>query len=210
MSVGSFSSHAAQIRVMARLCHAGKISAVGVSNFTARQMERAHELLRADGLGLASNQVHISLISRSIERNRVLETARRLGITLIAYSPLRQGLLSGKFHESPDRIKSLPRLRRLLMVNDKALARTAALIDEMGKIAEAHGASVSQVALAWLIGFYEGTVVAIPGASKPAHAAESAGAMELRLTGKELEALDRLSKQPAPSRVSRTPTLWLQ
>ena len=198
MNVGSFSSHAAQIRAMARLCHAGRISAVGVSNFTAKQMERAHELLRAEGLTLASNQVHISLASRNIERNGVLETARRLGITLIAYSPLRQGLLSGKFHGNPERIKSLPRLRRMVMVNGKALARTAPLIDEMRQIAEAHGASVSQVALAWLIGFYEGQVVAIPGASKPAHAAESAGAMELRLTGKELEALDRLSRQPAP------------
>ena len=69
---------------MAQLAKAGKIGAVGVSNFSARQMKIAHATLAEQGLSLATNQIQINLLHRKIETNGVLDTARRLGVTLIA------------------------------------------------------------------------------------------------------------------------------
>jgi aryl-alcohol dehydrogenase-like predicted oxidoreductase len=91
----SFSSIAAQMRAMARLVQEQKIRCVGVSNFSAEQMRTANAALAAEGIPLASNQVSISLLDRRIETNGVLQMAKRLGVSLIAYSPLAQGVLTG-------------------------------------------------------------------------------------------------------------------
>ena len=190
---------APQLRAMAELRQRGMIRAVGVSNFNAGRMTAASRILGAGGATLASNQVHINLLHRKIERNGVLAEARRLGVTLIAYSPLAGGALTGRFHEDPARGRALPPLRRLGRGNiftPRGLARTAPLIDELRAIGVAHGgASVAQVALSWLVTFYGDTVVAIPGASKPAQAAEAAGAMDLALTPAEVARIDELSRR---------------
>ncbi|MQY24209.1 aldo/keto reductase [Nocardia macrotermitis] len=191
---GSLSSITRQVRAMAELRTAGKIAAVGVSNFSARQMELADEILRAHGLRLASNQVQISLLHRAIEHNGVLETARRLGVTLIAFSPLRSGLLTGKFHATPELMRTVRPIRRTLGgFSARTLTRTAPLIDELRAIADAYGAVPAQVALAWLLTHYSETVVAIPGASSPTQATASSEAMNLHLTDAELDRLDTLS-----------------
>jgi aryl-alcohol dehydrogenase-like predicted oxidoreductase len=110
---------------MARLAGDGKIAAVGVSNFSARQLEQASQVLGSQGMALASNEVQISLLHRNIERNGVLAAARLLGVTLIAYSPQRSGILTSKFHDDLSRIRAVsPLQRRLLGLNDAGLART--------------------------------------------------------------------------------------
>ena len=110
----SLSSIPAQMKEMARLVRAGKVGAVGVSNFSAARMEQAHAALAADGIPLASNQIRFNLLDRSIESNGILEAARGLGVTIIAWSPLAQGLLTGRFHEEPGLVKSLRPGRRLM------------------------------------------------------------------------------------------------
>ena len=102
----SRSSVAAQMREMAALVRAGKVRAVGVSNFSAKQMAQAGAALQAEGLPLASNQVRINLLERSIETNGVLDLAREHRVTLIAYSPLAQGILTGRYHDDPSRVRS--------------------------------------------------------------------------------------------------------
>ncbi len=195
----SISSIPAQMRQMAGLLRAGEIRSIGVSNFSAPQMERAIEALGAEGMVLASNQVSISLLDRRIERNGVLETARRLGVTLIAFSPLAQGLLTGMIHANPALARSLPAGRRSRLspasraFRQWSLARTAPLIDELRRVGASHGVSVSQVALAWLTAYYGDTVVAIPGASRPEQAGECAAAMDLRLSEKELAGIEGIS-----------------
>ena len=92
---------------MARLVKAGKIRYVGVSNFSASKMRNAWETLDRLGIPLLTNQVRYNLLDRSIESNGILQTAKELGITLIAYSPLAQGILSGKFHDNPDLLKNI-------------------------------------------------------------------------------------------------------
>lgn len=195
----SLSTIPSQMREMAKLLQAKKIRSIGVSNFSARQMEKASKALRAEGLFLASNQVSISLLNRRIERNGVYDTARKLGVTLIAYSPLAQGLLTGRFHESPELVSALPPGRKSRYspasraYTPKNLARTAPLIEVLRSVAQAHGVSISQVALSWLITYYGTTVVAIPGATRPEQAGESAAAMNLRLKEGELERIDEVS-----------------
>lgn len=191
-----------QMREMARLFRDGKIRSVGVSNFSARQMEEANAALENHGLRLASNQVRINLLDRRIESNGVLDAARRLGVTLIAFSPLAQGILTGKFHENPTLVQSVSRMRKGGAgaagrggYTPEGLARTAPLVEELRRVAHAHGTTVSQVALSWLINFYGDTVVAIPGASAPQQAAENAGAMSLRLDNAEMSRLDELSRE---------------
>jgi aryl-alcohol dehydrogenase-like predicted oxidoreductase len=193
MPYGSFSSLGAQVQAMASLAEAHEIGAIGVSNFSVRQMELAHTELAKHGIALASNQVQINLLHRKIESNGVLDAARRLGVTLIAYSPLRSGILTAKFHDDPGLVAKMPRMRRALFAGN--LDRTAPLIDGLRQIAVTHSATVSQVALAWLTTYYGNTVVAIPGASKPQHAHEAAGAMRITLSQQETQTLAVLSSQ---------------
>jgi len=198
-SPGSVSSIPAQMREMAKLVHAGKVRAVGVSNFSAKQMAQAAAALRDEGLTLASNQVRINLLDRRVESNGVLAAAQELGVTLIAYSPLAQGVLTGRFHEDPALVRALPWGRRSRLspssrfLTPEGLRRSAPLIAELRAVGEAHGASVAQVALAWLVNRYGDTVVAIPGASRPEQTAATATAMDVRLTEAEMASIDRIS-----------------
>jgi aryl-alcohol dehydrogenase-like predicted oxidoreductase len=191
----SFSSVEAEMAAMANLVEQGKIRAVGVSNFSAKQMRRAHAALAKRGIPLASNQVDYSLIKRKIESNGTLAAARELGVTIIAYSPLGQGILSGKFHDDPDLARKRPGPRRYFPAfSQNGLARSRPLVDELRAIAASLGVTASQVALAWLVQFHGETVMAIPGATKRQHAVEAAGALAVRLTEAQLQRLDELSR----------------
>jgi len=191
----SFSTIPAQMREMAKLLAAGRITSVGVSNFSMRQMQAAHDALAAEGIVLASNQVRFNLLDRSIERNGVLEAAMRLGVTIIAWSPLAQGILTGRFHEDPESIRKTSGLRRMMnRLGRGTLERTRPLVEELRAIARAHGAAVSQVALSWELSFHGDAVVAIPGASRPAQAEQAAAAADLILSPREIARIDELSR----------------
>ena len=199
----SVSSLEAQLREMAALRKAGKVRAIGVSNFSAEQMQRAHRLLAGEGIELASNQVRYNLVHRAIEINGVLEAARELGVTIIAYSPLAQGVLGGAYHEDPQRIRDRPGWRkRLKAFRPEQLALTRPLVEELHRIGEDHGVSPAEVALAWLIGAHGDAVVAIPGASSAEQARRNAAAMSLALSDEELEALTQRSPASAGARVA--------
>jgi len=188
----SFSSPEAEMNAMANLVEAGKIRSVGVSNFNPTRMRRAHAALAKRGLPLAVNQVRYSILSRGIETNGVLETARELGVTIIAYTPLDRGLLSGKYHKNPELLSRMPGWRRASM--QRNLERCRKLINVMDEIATASGATIAQVALNWLINFTGEIVVTIPGATKVRQAEENAGAMKFQLSVDEMTRLDDLSR----------------
>jgi aryl-alcohol dehydrogenase-like predicted oxidoreductase len=194
----SLSPIPAQMREMAALVRAKKIRAVGVSNFSARQMEEAHAALAAEGITLATNQVRFNLLDRRIETNGVLAAARRLGVTVIAWSPLAQGMLTGRFHDDPVLAAKVSRPRRFMNgITPARLAATAPLIATLKEVAGAHGVTVATVALAWTLEVHDGAVVAIPGASKPAQAEQAAAAMQLRLSPREMRDIDGDSRQAA-------------
>jgi aryl-alcohol dehydrogenase-like predicted oxidoreductase len=187
----SFSSFKAEMDAMAGLLDAGKIRAAGVSNYGASQMRKSYECLERKGHKLASNQVKYSLLDRRIESNGLLDAAKELGITVIAYSPLEMGLLSGKFHRDPGLLRAAPLVRRMRL--GRMVEKSRPLVQALEEIAAAHGASASQVALSWTVSFHGPTIVAIPGASKPRHVAESAQSMRLALSADEMRRLDELS-----------------
>jgi aryl-alcohol dehydrogenase-like predicted oxidoreductase len=186
-----FSSPEAEMDAMADLVETGKIRSVGVSNFNPEQMRRAHKALEKRGLPLAANQVHYSLLHRDIERDGTLETAKELGVAIIAYTPLAWGLLSGKYHKNLELIKQKPFYSRRRI--ERHLESSTPLIAALEEIAEKHNATPAQVALNWLIHFNGETVVAIPGAKKAHQAEESAGTMHFRLTDDEMAQIDELS-----------------
>ena len=190
----SFSSVETQMNAMAALVHEKKIKAVGVSNFDMQQMRRANETLRKLGLSLASNQMRFNMLDRRIEKNGVLEYARDNQITIIAYSPLAQGILTGKFHENPDLIKSRPGFRRFMPGFQKAgIQKTQPLINELKAMADRYKVSIAQVALNWAINFHGDLIVVIPGASNVKQAQENAGVMKFTLTKDEMNKLDKIS-----------------
>jgi aryl-alcohol dehydrogenase-like predicted oxidoreductase len=156
-------------------------------------MRRAYNALHERGLPLAVNQVKYSLVHRDIETNGILETAKELGVTIIAYTPLAYGLLSGKYHKDPDLYKRQSNWRRRMSKND--LETTRPLIEALEEIAARYNATPAQVALNWLIYFQGDTVVTIPGASKVHQASESAGAMRFRLSPDDMARLDEISKK---------------
>jgi aryl-alcohol dehydrogenase-like predicted oxidoreductase len=189
---GSFSSIEAQMNAMATLVKEGKIGSVGVSNFSVEQMRQAHAALEKHGLPLASNQVRFNLLDRMIEKQGILDTAKELGITIIAYSPLAQGLLTGKFHKDPGLVKRLPYSRK--KAAGRMLEKSRPLVTLLEEISSSYGCAPSEVALSWLINYAGDIVVAIPGASKADHIAQNVNALNLKLTDDEMKKLDEMSR----------------
>lgn len=174
------------MEAMADAVHDGLIRAVGVSNYSVEQMRRAHDTLSRRGVALTSNQVEYSLLERSPERTGLLTACKELGVTLIAYSPLAKGVLSGKY--TPD--NPPPGMRRQ-RYNRERLAAVRPLIGLIKEVGQAHGGKTpSQVALNWLM--VKGALP-IPGAKNARQAQDNAGALGWRLADSEVAALDEAS-----------------
>ena len=189
-----FSSIEKEMNAMADLVEEGKIKHIGVSNFNKKQMIRAYNALEKRGIHLTSNQMEYSILNRNIEFNGVLDTANKLNVSIIAYSPLAQGIATGKFHDNPNLIKKLHRWRRIKL-NKRGLSLSGSLpvIRELKLIAQKHNATVGQIALNWLINFNK-NVFAIPGARTNQQCQDNIGAMNINLSLDELEKLNYISK----------------
>jgi aryl-alcohol dehydrogenase-like predicted oxidoreductase len=190
----SFSSISNEMKEMAKLIEQGKIRYIGVSNFSAKGMRKAHKELSKYGLTLVSNQVNYSLLKRQIEKNGVLDTAKELGISLIAYSPLGRGLLTGKFHDNPDLINSRHIFRRYYAsLNKKKLKASSSVVKALKSIALKYQVTPSQIALNWVINVQGETVVTIPGATKAGQASDNSGTMDFELSEDDLGYLSEVS-----------------
>ncbi|MBN2175730.1 MAG: aldo/keto reductase, partial [Bacteroidales bacterium] len=116
-----------------------------------------------------------------------------LGITIIAYSPLAQGLVTGKFHDNPDLLKNIGMRKYSSSFKPAGLEKSRPLVKAVQELAIKYGVTASQIALNWLFNFHGETVVAIPGATKESHAKENAGAMTFSLSADDLSLLDKKS-----------------
>lgn len=177
------------MNVLADAVQEGKIRAIGVSNYSEARMRQAHAILAKRGLALAANQVEYHLLNRECERNGVLSACQELGITLIAYSPLGKGLLSGKYRPG---VNISGARRGLRAFAPEQLAAAMPTIDLLTAIGAAHGKTASQVALNWLV--RQPGVLPIPGAKNGQQAAENAGALGWEMTAAEADALDQTSR----------------
>ena len=163
----------------------GMARTVGVSNFGQTRMLAAYSALARHNVPLASNQVHYSLLNRGAEKKGVLARCKELGIRMIAYSPLEQGLLTGKYNASnpPTGTRGGQYIRLLPKIQP--------LIKLMTEIGQDHGGkSNAQVALNWTI--CKGTLP-IPGAKNEKQAHQNAGALGWKLTDDEVTKLDEVS-----------------
>jgi len=176
------------LKLMADAVHSGKIKAVGVSNFSAKQTSDAHNLLSELSIPLASNQVEYSLLHRNPERNGVLETCQSLNVTLIAYTPLKMGALTGKYL-GQNRPVGMRRYSSLFSKrNYPKLQQLVGLLEEIG---QGYSRSPAQVALRWLM--QKGNVLPIPGVKNNEQALHNAGALSFSLSESEMDTLDRAS-----------------
>jgi aryl-alcohol dehydrogenase-like predicted oxidoreductase len=171
---------------MADAVEAGKVRAIGVSNYSAAQVRIAHAALAERGIPLASNQVEYSLLHRAPEVNGVLDACRELGITLIAYQPLAMGVLTGKYRPG-DRPKGIRRFGRYF--RGDGLKKSQPVVALLGEIGERHSKTPAQVALRWLM--EQESVLPIPGAKNGRQAASNAEALSFSLAAGEIQALDQ-------------------
>jgi len=169
---------------LADAVQAGLVRSVGISNCSVEQMRRAHAALAKRGVILASNQVEYSLLHRAPERNGLMQACRGMNVTLIAYSPIKKGVLSGKY--TPENRPT--GIFRSSLANRDYLARVQPLIALMREIGQAHGGKTpSQVALNWVM--CKGALP-IPGAKNVRQAQENAGALGWQLSESEMATLD--------------------
>lgn len=177
---------ASWMEAMADAYEDGLIRAIGVSNYNPEQTRKAQDTLARRGLRLASNQVEYSLLQRRIERNGLLDECRANGITVLAYSPLAMGLLTGKY--TPDAPPPGIRGRRY---GRAFLARIQPLIGLLREVGQAHGGKTpAEVALNWVMA--KGAVP-LAGVKTAAQALANVGALGWRLDPAEVEALDRMA-----------------
>ncbi|MGD0003021.1 MAG: aldo/keto reductase [Anaerolineaceae bacterium] len=174
------------MEAMAEAYQSGLVAAVGVSNYDRSQTQRAFDALTRLGVNLAANQVEYHLLNRTIEKNGLLAQCKDLGVRLIAYSPLAQGVLTGKYTaDNP------PQGIRSTRYNRKYLAQIQPLIIQLRKIGAAHaGKTPAQISLNWVM--CKGAVP-IPGAKNIEQAEMNAGALGWDLSDEEVQQLDEFS-----------------
>jgi aryl-alcohol dehydrogenase-like predicted oxidoreductase len=186
-------SHSALADALAAAHAEGLLRAVGVSNYSAKEVRSIDDALRERGLRLATNQVEYSLLRRMPETGGLLASCRERGVRILAYSPLGQGRLTGKYSTA-----NPPPGRRTF--SNHPMERVDAVVAELRRIGDSNGRTPSQVALNWLIA--KG-VVPIPGAKNRRQAEENAGALGWRIDDDDLAALDGVALHGKRSLQSR-------
>ena len=175
----------------------GRILTVGVSNYSATQMQQAHELLAKYDVPLAVNQVRYSLLTRKIEHNGILETARKLGVIILAYSPLDQGLLTGKYTPNNNKVAGARKLDPKFSTD--GLRKIEPIIALLKQLGHKYQKTTVQVALNWLIA--QQNVIPIPGAKNARQAEENAGAIGWLLSSEDVQQLSSCQNIIYPSRI---------
>ena len=180
----SLRSKAALAEALAAVVDEGLTSAVGVSNYSGKGVESIHGHLARHGVPLASNQIEYSLLRTVPETGGLLATHERLGVVTLAYSPIGQGRLTGKYSAADP-----PPGKRGFSAHPMELVDP--IVAELRRIGDAHdGRTPSQVALRWII---EKGAVPIPGAKNAEQAAQNAGALGWSLSADDVAALDAVA-----------------
>jgi aryl-alcohol dehydrogenase-like predicted oxidoreductase len=180
----SLRSHAALAAALADAHHEGLIKAVGVSNYSVKETRSMARALETHGMRLATNQIEFSLLRRAPETNGLLAACADLGVVPLAYSPLGQGRLTGKYTTA----NPPPGKRNF---SNHPMEVVDGIVAELRDIGNEYGdKSPGQVALNWVIA--KGAVP-IPGAKNRHQAAENAGALGWELDGDQQARIDRVA-----------------
>ena len=173
------------MRAMTDLKAQGKIRAIGVSNFSRSQLEEAATFGRVDSL-----QPPYSLFWRKVETD-ALPYGRENNVTVLAYSSMAQGLLTGKFGPDHTFAKGDHRFRNKLFQPEN-YRRVHKALEKLGPIAAANHITLGQLALAWIIS--QPGVCAIAGARNSEQAVQNAAAANIRLSDTDLAAVDNIGR----------------
>jgi aryl-alcohol dehydrogenase-like predicted oxidoreductase len=192
----SLRSHSAMADALAEAKEAGLVKAVGVSNYSAAETRSIDRELRTRGMRLATNQIEFSLLRRAPEIGGLLDACAQLEVVPLAYSPIGQGRLTGKYSAG-----NPPPGKRTF--SNHPMQKVDRVVAELRKVGEKHGGkSPSQVALNWVI---SKGVVPIPGAKNRRQAQENAGALGWRMDAQDLALLDQAA---LPGLRSLQSTFW--
>jgi len=170
------------VGAMAEFVKAGKIKYLGLSECSADTLRRAHAVHP-----ISAYQVEYSAFTLDIEDEKigVLKTCRELGITVIAYSPLGRGLITGQY-KSPDDFEEGDFRRGIPKYSKENFPRILKLADGLKDIGKKHNATGGQVALSWLLAQGE-DIIPIPGTTKVKYLEENLGAAKINLTAEDLK-----------------------
>jgi aryl-alcohol dehydrogenase-like predicted oxidoreductase len=180
------------VGAMSELVQAGKVRFLGLSEASAANVRRAYAVHP-----IAALQNEWSLWSRDLEENGQLETARDLGVSIVAYSPLGRGFLTGAI-KSPDDFAPDDFRRSSPRFMGENFQKNLDLVHHMQQLAVEKGCTTSQLALAWLLA--QGRdVIPIPGTKRVKYLEENAGALEVQLTDAELQEINDIFPAGAAS-----------
>ena len=173
------------VGAMAELVTAGKVRYLGLSEASAATIERAHAVHP-----IAALQSEFSLWSRDPQTNGMLDACRRLGISLVAYSPLGRGFLTGAIR-SPDDFEADDYRRNSPRFQGDNFHRNLELVDQVKKLATDKGCTPAQLALAWVLAQGD-DIVAIPGTKRRSRLDENLGALGVQLQAADLAAIEAI------------------
>ena len=180
---------------LAQLHRQGKALYVGISSYPREQTKEAHRILADMGVPLLIHQPSYSILNRWIEEDETLDTCGELGVGVIAFSPLAQGLLTGKYNKLAKAQLAGTRASENYSLSGKSLEpRVLRAVENLGKIARARKQTMTQLALAWVLRRKEMTSALI-GVRTLEQLKDCLGALDnLDFTDKELAAIDTAVK----------------
>ncbi|MFD4665909.1 MULTISPECIES: aldo/keto reductase [Streptomyces] len=188
---------AESVGAMAELVREGKVKQLGLSEVTGAELREAYAVHP-----IAALQSEWSLFSRDVERSAA-PAAVELGVTVVPYSPLGRGFLTGAFADAAKDLADNDFRKHQPRFTGENARRNAALLEPVHTIAAAHGVTAAQVALAWVqqrAQVYGTPVVPIPGTRKRSRLLENVAATRLTLSAEELERLEPIAGQVAGDR----------
>ncbi|KAI0072151.1 Aldo/keto reductase [Panus rudis PR-1116 ss-1] len=193
------------VGAMAELVKAGKVKYIGLSECSADTLRRAHAVHPISAL-----QVEYSPFTLDIEDEKIglLKAARELGVTLIAYSPLGRGILTGRY-KSPEDFDADDFRRIIPRYSKENFPNILKLVDGLKVIGERHKATAGQVALAWVLAQGE-DVIPIPGTTRIENLKENLGALDVKLSPEEVLEIRQIANKAGAAQGDRYPPAMMQ
>ncbi|KAL0576027.1 Aldo-keto reductase str7 [Marasmius crinis-equi] len=178
------------VGAMAELVKEGKVKYIGLSECTAKGLRRAHAIHPISAL-----QIEYSPLVRDIElpENGLLKTARELGVTIVAYSPLARGLIAGQIR-SPDQFEQGDFRKIVPKFSNENFPKILSVVDRLAEIGKKHNATPGQVTLAWILSQGDDFVI-IPGTKKIKYLEENMGAAKVNLSDEEKAEIRKLAEE---------------
>ncbi|THU76853.1 Aldo/keto reductase [Dendrothele bispora CBS 962.96] len=178
------------VGAMAELVKEGKVKYLGLSECTAEDMRRAHAVHPISAI-----QIEFSPLALHIEDDKIgiLKTARELGITIVVYSPLARGLITGQY-KSPDDFEEDDFRRSVPKFSKENFPKILDVVKRLQDLGAKHNATSGQVTLAWILAQGEDFVL-IPGTKKSKYLEENAGAAKVKLSPEEIDSIRKIAEE---------------